>query len=62
MCYGGEYDNIINDDLALQRANIELYWATRLNDSITLSTLPIPWLDVNILFTHTARGQEEKST
>lgn len=62
VCYGGEYDNIINDDLALQRANIELYWATRLNDSITLSTLPIPWLDVNILFTHTARGQEEKST
>lgn len=60
VCYGGEYDNIINDDLALQRANIELYWATRLNDSITLSTLPIPWLDVNILFTHTARGQEEK--
>lgn len=60
VCYGGEYDNIINDDLALQRANIELYWATRLNDSITLSTLPIPWLDVNILFTHTAKGQEEK--
>lgn len=60
VCYGGEYDNIINDDLALQRANIELYWATRLNDSITLSTLPIPWLDVDILFTHTARGQEEK--
>lgn len=60
VCYGGEYDNIINDDLALQRANIELYWAARLNDSITLSTLPIPWLDVNILFTHTARGQEEK--
>lgn len=60
VCYGGEYDNIINDDLALQRANIELYWATRLNDSITLSTLPIPWLDVNILFTHTVRGQEEK--
>lgn len=60
VCYGGEYDNIINDDLALQRANIELYWATRLNDSITLSTLPIPWLDVNILFTHTTRGQEKK--
>lgn len=60
VCYGGEYDNIINDDLALQRANIELYWTTRLNDSITLSTLPIPWLDVNILFTHTVRGQEEK--
>ena len=56
VCTGGDYDNIQSDYLALQRAKLEIYWRCRLNDNITLSTIPIPWLDVNILFTHSIKN------
>ena len=46
---GGEYDNIFSDELAQQRAKYELYTRCRLNDSLTLTCLPIYWLDVNWL-------------
>ena len=49
---GGDYDNIISDELALDRAKIEIYWKCRLNDSLTLNIIPIPWLDVNIVVSH----------
>lgn len=49
---GGEYDNIISDELALERAKVEIYWKCRLNDSLTLDIIPIPWLDVNIVVSH----------
>ena len=55
VLYGGDYDNIMSDDLALQRAKLELYWKCRLNDGISLSCIPIPWLDVNILISHAPR-------
>ena len=57
VCYSGEYDNIMSDDLAKQRADIELYWRCRLNDSISLATIPIPWLDVNIIMSHAMKLQ-----
>lgn len=44
---GGEYDNIYSDSLALQRADYELWKATRLQESVTLTMLKVPWLDVN---------------
>lgn len=56
VCAGGDYDNIQSDYLALQRAKLEIYWRCRLNDNITLNTIPIPWLDVNILFTHSIKN------
>lgn len=56
VCTGGDYDNIQSDYLALQRAKLEIYWHCRLNDNITLNTIPIPWLDVNILFTHSIKN------
>lgn len=56
VCTGGDYDNIQSDYLALQRAKLEIYWRCRLNDNITLNTIPIPWLDVNILFTHSIKN------
>ena len=56
VCAGGDYDNIQSDYLALQRAKLEIYWRCRLNDNITLNTIPIPWLDVNILFTHAIKN------
>ena len=46
---GGEYDNISTSELALQRAQYELYTRCRLNDSLSLTCVPIYWLDVNWL-------------
>lgn len=45
--YGGDYDNILSDELALQRAKYEIYKRCRLNDAINLNTAPIYWADVN---------------
>lgn len=42
-----EYEKIWTDDLAMQRAEYELYLHARLNDTITLKSVPVYWLDVN---------------
>lgn len=47
VCTGGEYEKIWTDDLALQRAEYELYLHARLHDTITLKSVPVYWLDVN---------------
>lgn len=58
---GGDYENIQSDELALERAKVEIYWKCRLNDSITLNIVPIPWLDVNLVVSHAPKdGAEEK--
>ena len=58
---GGDYDNIMSDELALQRAKLEIYWKCRLNDSIALTCIPIPWVDVNILVSHAPKsGNRQK--
>lgn len=46
---GGEYDNITTDSLAQQRANWELYNYCRINDSVTINTIPNFLSDVNVL-------------
>lgn len=46
---GGEYENIYTTSLAQQRADYELYLRCRLQDQITITTVPIYWLDVNWL-------------
>lgn len=53
---GGEYDNIYSLPLAQQRANWELWKRTRLNDSITLSMFPVPFMDVNTLIEYGLRN------
>lgn len=55
VLYGGDYDNIMSDELAQQRAQLELYWKCRLNDGITFSCVPVPWMDVNVLISHAPR-------
>lgn len=55
VLYGGDYDNIMSDELALDRAKIEIYWKCRLNDSLTLNVIPIPWIDVNIVVSHATK-------
>lgn len=46
---GGEYDNINSNYLAQERANFELYQRCRLLDSVTITCVPIYWLDTNTL-------------
>lgn len=45
--YGGDYENIQSDELALERAKYEIYLRCRLNDSISVATVPIYYADVN---------------
>ena len=47
-------ERIYSNELAKDRANYELYLHARLNDSISLEIVPIPWLnDVNIKIAYT---------
>lgn len=61
VLYGGEYENITSDKLALERARYELWKRTRLQDSITLTSIPNPWLDVNVLISHAIRGKSQEN-
>lgn len=61
VLYGGEYDNIYSDDLAQQRADFEIYQRSRLNDSISMETIPIPWMDANIVVSHRFGQKQEPS-
>lgn len=42
-----EDERITNMDLAIERAEYELYLGTSLQDTISLEIVPVPWLDVN---------------
>lgn len=57
--YGGEYENCMTDELAQERANYELYMRTNMENSITLSCIPVPWLDVNMLVEYTLQRNGE---
>ena len=61
VLYGGEYDNIYSDDLAKQRADFEIYQRSRLNDSISMEAIPIPWMDANIVISHRFGQKQEPS-
>ena len=56
---GGDYDNISTNELAMERAQWELYTRCRLNDNLTLTCLPIYWLDVNWLVNITLPTENE---
>ena len=57
VLYGDEYENIVSDDLALQRAKYEIYKKCRLNDTINLVTTPIYWADVNWKVSYSPLGK-----
>ena len=44
---GGEYDNIYTTELAFERASYENWQKARQQETLTLTTLYMPWLDVN---------------
>ena len=56
---GGDYDNISTSELAMERAKWELYTRCRLLDSLTLTCIPIYWLDVNCLVSITLPTEQE---
>lgn len=59
---GGEYDNIMSDYLAEQRALYELYHRCRTKDEISLSVVPVPWADVNTVINHKFFDTGERNT
>lgn len=59
--FDGDYANCLTDDLAQQRAEYELWLHTNMNNSITLSTVPVFWLDVNSLVEYTSQATQETS-
>ena len=58
--FGGVYDNIYTDELAKERAEYELYLHANMNDTVTLSCVPVYWLDVNIKVAYTSKRTEKK--
>lgn len=57
--YGGEYENCYSDDLARQRAEYELWLHTNMNNSVQISCVPVPWIDVNILVEYTLQKNNQ---
>lgn len=56
---GGEYDNIYTNDLAMQRAEYELWTRTRLEDNVTLSCVPVYSLQTNTVVSKTLTNETE---
>lgn len=59
---GGEYDNIYMTSLALARAKWELYNYARIQDNITLTCVPLYWLDTNTVIELTLPNNQGTST
>lgn len=56
---GDEYDDITSDTLALARAHYENWKNCRLTDNITITTILIPWLDVNTKVSYCMKNDTE---
>ena len=54
--FGDEYENIFTDDLAKQRAEYELWNYTNMNNSLSLTCIVVPWMDVNIKVQYTSQN------
>lgn len=59
---GNDYEKIYTDSLAKQRAEYEIYMATRLNDNVSLQLINIPWLDVNCKVEYTSHNFNDTSS
>lgn len=57
--YGGDYDNIVTDNLAKQRAQYELWKRTQLQTTVTISCTTVEWLDVNSLVEYTLQRNKQ---
>lgn len=52
---GGDYENYVTDESCLQVAEYEHWKYCRLTDSITITTVLVPWLTVNQKVSYSAR-------
>lgn len=55
---GGEYEDIYNNDLAMERASYETWKSSRLTDTITIELLDVPFLTVNQKVSYTPENEE----
>ena len=55
----GDYANCISDELAQERAEYELYLHTNMNNSVTLTCIPVPWMNVNIKISYTTKTDNQ---
>lgn len=51
--YDSDYANCLTDELAQIRAEYELWLHTNMNNTVNLTCIPVPWMDVNILVEYT---------
>lgn len=56
---GDDYENITSDTLAKERAMYECYYKSNLNESLSLTLIDIPWLDVNQKVSYTLKSTGE---
>lgn len=56
---GGDYDNIYTTELAQERADYELWRRTRLEDSVTLTAVPLYYLTTNIVVSKTLTNETD---
>lgn len=56
---GGEYDNIISDSVAIDNAKYCVYKSSVWNDTVTITTKLIPWLDVNIKVEYKKKQEDD---
>lgn len=59
---GGEYENIYTTDLARQRAVYENWKSARFTDGLTVTTILIPFLDVNKKIKYKSKRTKETDT
>lgn len=59
--YDGDYANCLTDKLAQERAEYELWLHTNMNNSVTLSCVPVFWLDVNQVVEYTLQRNGTKN-
>lgn len=59
VLHGGEYDDIYTIQLAYERAKYENWLRCRLQDSVTIDMILVPWMDVNqkIQYTSPVTGE-----
>lgn len=58
---GSDYDLIYTNSLCNQRARLELYNASNMQDSLSLSIVAIPWLDVRMKVEFTSNATKQKA-
>ncbi len=54
-------ESCTTDDLALAQSNYNNYVSTRLTDNITITTLLVPFLDVNVKVSYKPYNSEEEN-